>query len=59
MVPYKGPVADIVEGLCAGIRSGFSYSGAHNIKELHQKAQFIQITQSGYKESQPHDVIVR
>lgn len=59
MVPYKGPVADIVEGLCAGIRSGYSYSGARNIKELHQKAQFIRITPAGLRESQSHDVITK
>lgn len=59
MVPYKGPVADIVEQLAAGIRSGLSYSGARNIKELHTKAQFIQITQAGLRESHSHDVIVR
>lgn len=59
MVAYKGPVEDIIESLTAGIRSGLSYSGARTIKELHQKAQFIQITQAGFKESQSHDVILR
>jgi IMP dehydrogenase len=59
MVPAKGPVANLVEALCAGIRSGLSYAGARTIAELHEQAEFIQITGAGYRESQPHDVLVR
>lgn len=59
MVKYKGPVKDVIESLCAGIRSGFSYSGAKNIQELWEKVQFIQITAAGMAESKPHDLIVR
>jgi IMP dehydrogenase len=59
MVPAKGPVAEIVAALCAGIRSGLSYAGACSIPELHEQAEFIQITGAGYLESQPHDVQVR
>jgi len=59
MVPYKGSVETIVNQLCAGIRSGLSYSGARSIAELHLKAQFIRITPAGLHESRPHDVIVR
>jgi IMP dehydrogenase len=58
LVRYKGPVKDVLNSLCAGIRSGLSYSGARNIKELHQKAKFIQITSAGVKESRPHNVEV-
>ena len=36
MVKYKGPVKDVVEGLCAGIRTGITYSGARNISQLHE-----------------------
>jgi IMP dehydrogenase len=59
MVQYKGPVRNIVEDLCAGIRSGFTYSGATDVRELWKNAQFIQITNAGYRESTPHDVILR
>jgi IMP dehydrogenase len=59
MVPYKGPVRAIVEDICAGVRSGFTYSGAKNIKELWEKAQFVQITTAGYRESTAHDVILQ
>jgi IMP dehydrogenase len=59
MVPAKGPVGEVVEALTAGIRSGLSYAGACSIRELHEKARFVQITGAGYRESQPHDVTVR
>ncbi len=59
MVHYKGPVRNIIEDLCAGIRSGLTYSGAKNIKELWKNAQLIQITNAGYRESQAHDVILQ
>lgn len=56
-VPYKGPVRDMVEDLCAGIRSGMSYCNAFNIEELWEKAQFVQITTAGNRESKAHDVL--
>lgn len=59
MVPAKGPVANVVAALCAGIRSGLSYCGAFSIPELHEKARFVRITGAGYRESQAHDVTVR
>jgi IMP dehydrogenase len=58
MVKYKGPVKDVIESLCAGIRSGFTYSGARNINELHKRAKFIRITSAGRLESNAHDVLV-
>lgn len=59
MVHYKGPVRNIVEDLCAGVRSGYTYSGAKNVKELWKNAQFIQITNAGYRESTAHDVVLQ
>ncbi len=56
-VPYKGSVIKLINNLLAGIRSGFSYSGAKNISQLHQNARFIQITSQGMRESQAHDVL--
>lgn len=58
LVPYKGKLEDVVENLLAGIRSGLSYAGARNIPELWQKAEFIQITTGGLRESGAHDVLV-
>ena len=56
IVPYSGAVADIINQLIGGIRSGFSYSGADNIKELWKKAEFVRISHSALIESHPHDV---
>jgi IMP dehydrogenase len=59
MVHYKGPIRNIVEDLCAGVRSGYTYSGAKNVKELWKNAQLIQITNAGYRESTTHDVVLQ
>ncbi|MDP3990309.1 MAG: IMP dehydrogenase [archaeon] len=51
LVDYKGPVEDTIKGLVRGIRSGISYAGGRNIKEMQEKAEFIQITSAGWEES--------
>lgn len=53
-VPYRGLVASILEDLQRGIRSGFSYSGARTIGELHAKAEFIQQSGASQTESGTH-----
>jgi len=58
LVPYKGSLDVVVNNLIAGIRSGLSYSGAKNIKELQLKAKFIAITPGGIKENGAHDIIL-
>lgn len=58
LVSYKGPLRDVVENLLAGVRSGFSYSGARNLQELWKNAEFVQITSAGMRESGAHDVIL-
>ena len=42
--------------LVGGLQSGMSYSNAHNVDELHEKAIFIRMTPGGQRESSPHDV---
>ena len=58
IVPYKGPVSEILEKYCSNIRSGFSYCGAKNIKTLWERAKFMQITNNSLRENGSHDVIV-
>ena len=53
-VRCKGPVADVLNDLERGIRSGLSYSGARSIKELQEKAVFIRQTGAGQIESSTH-----
>ena len=55
-VAYKGAASDIVFQLIGGIRSGMGYTGAANIKALHESAQFIEMSGAGLIESHPHDV---
>lgn len=55
-VPYRGKVADVVQQLIGGLRSGMSYSGARSVTALWAQAQFIRITPAGLKESLPHDI---
>ena len=53
---YKGDVSDIVFQIDGGLRSGMGYVGAPDIPTLIDKAQFVQITNAGLRESHPHDV---
>lgn len=56
IVSYKGSVGHLINQFVWGVKSGFSYSGAHNITELWQNAEFIQISQNALIESHPHNV---
>lgn len=55
-VPYKGPMAGVVHQLLGGLRAAMGYTGCASIEELHQKAEFVQITAAGMRESHVHDV---
>jgi IMP dehydrogenase len=54
IISYKGSVYDIMEDIAGNIRSGFSYSGAKNLCDLRQNAQFIRQTGAGQVESSTH-----
>lgn len=58
MVPYKGSVSEVLYQLVGGLRSGMGYIGARNLKELREKAVFVEITQNAVRESHPHDIII-
>ncbi|WP_126444555.1 IMP dehydrogenase [Sulfuricystis multivorans] len=55
-VPYKGPVAAVIHQLMGGLRSSMGYLGCATIAEMHAKAQFVEITSAGVRESHVHDV---
>ncbi|MFA5061636.1 MAG: IMP dehydrogenase [Patescibacteria group bacterium] len=57
VVPYKGPLADIVGQLIGGLKSGMSYTNSHTIEELQKNVEFVQITNAGQRESGPHDLM--
>ncbi len=56
VVPYRGQVKELIYQLVGGLRSGLSYGGAQTIAELQAKAEFIEITPAGIRESHSHDV---
>jgi len=58
MVPYKGPVAAMVQQLVGGLRAGMGYCGAASVRELQSRARFVKISPAGLKESHVHDVII-
>lgn len=57
-VPYKGKLEDVVFQLTGGLRAGMGYCGAKDIISLQQDSKMVKITNSGLKESHPHDVII-
>jgi IMP dehydrogenase len=57
-VPYKGPVHTIIHQLVGGLRSCMGYTGCATINELHKKAEFVQVTNAGMRESHVHDVSI-
>ena len=58
VVPYKGPVKEILFQLIGGLKASMGYSGAVDISQMQQKARFIKITSSGVTESHPHDLLI-
>ena len=56
-VSYKGRLAEVVYQYIGGLRAGMGYTGSNSIKQL-QKASFTRITNSGMRESHPHDVTI-
>jgi IMP dehydrogenase len=55
-VPFKGSVIAVIHQLMGGIRSGMGYLGCGTIDEMHAKAEFIEITSAGIRESHVHNV---
>ncbi len=57
-VPLIGSIKDVVHQLVGGLRSSMGYVGGKDIKDYQQKAEFVEITSAGLKESHVHDVII-
>ncbi|WP_119287654.1 IMP dehydrogenase [Azohydromonas sediminis] len=55
-VPYKGSVVNIIFQMAGGLRAAMGYCGCANIEQMHQKAEFVEITAAGIRESHVHDV---
>lgn len=50
-VPNKGPVSGVLDRICDGIRSGFSYSGAANMVDFYKRSRFIEISSNARRVS--------
>ena len=55
-VPYKGSILSILHQLCGGIRASMGYCGCRDLSDMRSKAQFVEITSAGMRESHVHDV---
>jgi len=55
-VPYKGPVVNVITQLMGGLRASMGYCGCATVDEMRSKAQFVEITSAGIRESHVHDV---
>ncbi|USU12606.1 IMP dehydrogenase [Sphingomonadaceae bacterium OTU29THOMA1] len=57
-VAYKGPARDVIHQLVGGIKAAMGYTGSATIPDLQKRAEFVQITGAGLKESHVHDVTI-
>lgn len=57
-VPFRGSIAGIVHQMMGGLRSSMGYCGSKDIEAFWDKAEFVEITSAGLKESHVHDVII-
>jgi len=57
-VPFRGAIAGIVHQMMGGLRSSMGYCGSESIEMFWDKAEFVEITSAGLKESHVHDVII-
>jgi IMP dehydrogenase len=55
-VPYKGSVVAVIQQLMGGMRSAMGYLGCATIREVQDRAEFVEITAAGIRESHVHDV---
>lgn len=57
-VPYRGKIGDVIHQLVGGLRSSMGYLGSPDIPTLWERAEFVEITSAGLRESHVHDVVI-
>ena len=57
-VPYRGRISDVVHQMIGGLRSSMGYCGSETIEAFWKKAEFVEITSAGLRESHVHDVTI-
>ncbi len=55
-VPYKGALSAVIHQLMGGVRAAMGYCGCPTIDALRTRAEFVEITAAGMRESHVHDV---
>jgi IMP dehydrogenase len=55
-VPYKGSLVSIIFQMAGGLRASMGYCGCATVEEMRAKAEFVEITSAGIRESHVHDV---
>jgi IMP dehydrogenase len=55
-VPYKGSVVQVIFQMAGGLRASMHYCGCASIDDMQRKAEFVEITSAGIRESHVHDV---
>jgi IMP dehydrogenase len=57
-VAYRGEIADIIHQFVGGLRSSMGYLGSKDIPTFQERAEFVEITSAGLRESHVHDVTI-
>ncbi|MCO4768823.1 MAG: IMP dehydrogenase [Deltaproteobacteria bacterium] len=57
-VPFRGAIADTIYQMVGGLRASMGYCGCASIPAMHERAEFVRITNAGYRESHVHDVFI-
>jgi len=55
-VPYKGSVVAVIFQMAGGLRASMHYCGCASVAEMHERAEFVEISSAGMRESHVHDV---
>jgi len=57
-VPYRGKISSVIHQFIGGLRSSMGYLGSKDLNTFYERAEFVQITPAGLKESHVHDVMI-
>jgi IMP dehydrogenase len=44
LIPYKGPVADVLQEIEGGLRSSLTYTGSRTLEEFHRNVEFVRVS---------------
>ena len=58
MVPYRGPLWEVIHQFAGGLRYSLGYCGARNLETLRETSKFIRISGAALREAHPHDILM-